>query len=111
MRSTDAVTPAPAYDEFGLFHENAEEFGIPFAAAPAVQRVSVPIDGAYELSALQFTLLTNLQAGLPLGRAIAAAADRSHETAADFETHIRHWFTTWSASGFFAETAAHHPDL
>ena len=55
MRSTDAVTPAPAYDEFGLFHENAEEFGIALAAPPDVRRVSVPIDGeGYELSALQW---------------------------------------------------------
>jgi pimeloyl-ACP methyl ester carboxylesterase len=54
MGSTDPVTPAPAYDEFGLFHENAEEFGIPFDAPPVVRRVSVPIDGNYELSALQW---------------------------------------------------------
>jgi pimeloyl-ACP methyl ester carboxylesterase len=54
MRSTDAVTPAPAYDEFGLFHENAEEFGIAFDAPPVVRRVSVPIDEGYELSALQW---------------------------------------------------------
>ncbi len=48
MRSTDGVTPAPAYDEFGLFHENAEEFGIPFDSPPIVSRVSVPIDAGYE---------------------------------------------------------------
>ena len=34
MRSTDAVTTAPAYDEFGLFHENAEEFGIELQGRP-----------------------------------------------------------------------------
>ena len=54
MRSTDAVTPAPAYDEFGLFHENAEEFGIPFDSPPVVSRVSVPIAAGYDLSALQW---------------------------------------------------------
>jgi pimeloyl-ACP methyl ester carboxylesterase len=54
MRSTDAVSPTAAYDEFGLFHENAEEFGLPFDAPPVVRRVSVPIDGDYELSALQW---------------------------------------------------------
>ena len=54
MRSTDAVTPAPAYDEFGLFHENAEEFGIPFDSPPVVSRVSVPIEAGYDLSALQW---------------------------------------------------------
>ena len=41
MRSTDAVTTAPAYDEFGLFHENAEEFGIALDAPPTVRRVAV----------------------------------------------------------------------
>jgi pimeloyl-ACP methyl ester carboxylesterase len=42
-----------AYDEFGLFHENASEFGLTLDAAPAVQRVSVPVasDGR-KLSAL-----------------------------------------------------------
>ena len=54
MRSTDAVTPAPAYDEFGLFHENAQEFGIAFDAPPLVRRVAVEIDDGYELSALRW---------------------------------------------------------
>jgi pimeloyl-ACP methyl ester carboxylesterase len=54
MRSTDAVTPAPVYDEFGLFHENAEEFGIAFDAPPVVHRVSVPVDEGYDLSALRW---------------------------------------------------------
>ena len=31
------------YDEFGLFHENAEEFGIPYAGPPVVRREFVPI--------------------------------------------------------------------
>ncbi|MDQ1455328.1 MAG: hypothetical protein QOH28_948 [Actinomycetota bacterium] len=30
---------APVYDEFALFHENAEEFGIPWIGSPAVRRV------------------------------------------------------------------------
>ena len=30
--------PQPAYDEFSLFHENAEEVGLPFVAAPEVHR-------------------------------------------------------------------------
>jgi pimeloyl-ACP methyl ester carboxylesterase len=54
MRSTDAVTPAPAYDEFGLFHENAQEFGIAFDAPPIVRRVAVEVDDGYELSALRW---------------------------------------------------------
>ena len=32
------------YDEFGLFHENAEEFGIPYAGPPVVRREFVPVD-------------------------------------------------------------------
>jgi pimeloyl-ACP methyl ester carboxylesterase len=32
---------APVYDEFALFHENAEEFGIPWSGPPAVRRVEV----------------------------------------------------------------------
>lgn len=40
------------YDEFSMFHENAEEFGIPFDAAPAVRRDSVNLDGGRQLSVL-----------------------------------------------------------
>jgi pimeloyl-ACP methyl ester carboxylesterase len=36
---------APAYDEFALFHENAEEFGIPWAGPPDVVRVEVDAPG------------------------------------------------------------------
>lgn len=40
------------YDEFSLFHENAEEFGIPFPGPPTVRREQVDLpDGRY-LSAL-----------------------------------------------------------
>jgi len=34
------------YDEFGLFHENAEEFGIPYDGPPVVRRESVVVDPA-----------------------------------------------------------------
>lgn len=54
MRSTDVVTTAPVYDEFGLFHENAEEFGIAFHAKPIVERVAANITDGYELSALRW---------------------------------------------------------
>jgi pimeloyl-ACP methyl ester carboxylesterase len=40
------------YDEFGLFHENAEEYGLPFEGPPVVRRVSIEIDGGRRLSAL-----------------------------------------------------------
>jgi pimeloyl-ACP methyl ester carboxylesterase len=36
---------APAYDEFALFHENAEEFGIPWAGRPDVGRVDIDAPG------------------------------------------------------------------
>jgi pimeloyl-ACP methyl ester carboxylesterase len=45
---------APVYDEFGLFHENAEEFGIAMAEPPAVTRVSANVGGGQTLSALQW---------------------------------------------------------
>src|SRR6185295_5797280 len=53
MRSTDAVTTTH-YDEFGLFHENAEEFGIEMREPPAVERVAVAVGAAGTLSALRW---------------------------------------------------------
>jgi len=46
-----AVEPIP-YDEFSLFHENAEEFGIPYDGPPDVRRVEVDVDADRHLSAL-----------------------------------------------------------
>jgi pimeloyl-ACP methyl ester carboxylesterase len=40
------------YDEFGLFHENAAEYGLPYDGPPTVRREFVPIDAARRLSAL-----------------------------------------------------------
>jgi pimeloyl-ACP methyl ester carboxylesterase len=40
------------YDEFSMFHENAEEFGIPYSGPPTVRRVSVPVADDRSLSAL-----------------------------------------------------------
>jgi esterase len=34
------------YDEFGLFHENAEEFGLPYDGPPVVRREFVPVDAS-----------------------------------------------------------------
>jgi pimeloyl-ACP methyl ester carboxylesterase len=42
---------APAYDEFAFFHENAEEFGLPWTAPPTVRRVEVDTSGG-RISAL-----------------------------------------------------------
>jgi len=44
--------PRIAYDEFGLFHENAAEHGLAFDAAPRVRRVSVEVAPQRRLSAL-----------------------------------------------------------
>jgi pimeloyl-ACP methyl ester carboxylesterase len=41
-----------AYDEFGLFHENAEEWGLPFDAPPVVRRERVEVAPGRSLSAL-----------------------------------------------------------
>ncbi|MHB1584294.1 MAG: alpha/beta fold hydrolase [Acidimicrobiales bacterium] len=40
------------YDEFGLFHENAEEFGLPYDGPPDVRRESVEVAPGRRLSAL-----------------------------------------------------------
>ena len=41
-----------AYDEFGLFHENAEEFGLPYDGPPIVRRADVEVAPGRRLSAL-----------------------------------------------------------
>jgi pimeloyl-ACP methyl ester carboxylesterase len=40
------------YDEFALFHENAEEYGLPFDRRPVVRRVDVEVATDRRLSAL-----------------------------------------------------------
>lgn len=40
------------YDEFAFFHENAEEYGLPFDGPPVVRRVSVEVAAGRTLSAL-----------------------------------------------------------
>jgi pimeloyl-ACP methyl ester carboxylesterase len=40
------------YDEFGLFHENAAEYGLPFDRPPAVRRAFAGVGGGRRLSAL-----------------------------------------------------------
>jgi pimeloyl-ACP methyl ester carboxylesterase len=40
------------YDEFSMFHENAEEFGIPYEGPPTVRRESVRVGRQRRLSAL-----------------------------------------------------------
>ena len=40
------------YDEFSMFHENAEEFGLPYDGPPAVRRASADLGDGRSLSAL-----------------------------------------------------------
>ena len=40
------------YDEFGLFHENAAEYGLPYDGAPAVRRVDVQVGPGRKVSSL-----------------------------------------------------------
>jgi pimeloyl-ACP methyl ester carboxylesterase len=46
------VTERIAYNEFGLFHENATEYGITYDGPPTVRRESVAIQPGFNLSAL-----------------------------------------------------------
>ena len=48
MSDTDQVP----YDEFGLFHENASEFGLAYSGPPKVRRVFVTMDDGRRISAL-----------------------------------------------------------
>ncbi|HEX6419414.1 MAG TPA: alpha/beta hydrolase [Acidimicrobiales bacterium] len=40
------------YDEFSMFHENAEEFGLPYDGPPSVRRESVEVEPGRRMSAL-----------------------------------------------------------
>jgi pimeloyl-ACP methyl ester carboxylesterase len=42
------------YDEFGLFHENAEEVGLPYDGPPTVERISMEVAPGQRLSALRW---------------------------------------------------------
>jgi pimeloyl-ACP methyl ester carboxylesterase len=46
------VTERVEYDEFSMFHENAQEYGIPHEGPPIVRREFVPVDDERRLSAL-----------------------------------------------------------
>src|SRR5580692_6396207 len=48
----EAVTDPVYYDEFGLFHENAAEYGLPFDRPPTVRRAFADVTGGRRLSAL-----------------------------------------------------------
>ncbi|MEX2627701.1 MAG: alpha/beta hydrolase, partial [Ilumatobacteraceae bacterium] len=42
------------YDEFGLFHENAAEHGLPYDGPPVVRRTAVEVEPGRSVSALQW---------------------------------------------------------
>jgi pimeloyl-ACP methyl ester carboxylesterase len=42
------------YDEFGLFHENAQEVGLPYDGPPTVERTSVEVAPGQRVSALRW---------------------------------------------------------
>lgn len=48
----DDMTETVDYDEFGMFHENAAEYGIPYEGPPVVRRAQVDFDDGRHLSAL-----------------------------------------------------------
>ena len=41
------------YDEFGLFHENAAEYGLPYDGPPDVRRVDVEVEPGRVVSSLR----------------------------------------------------------
>ena len=45
---------ARTYDEFGMFHENADEAGLPWNGPPTVTRVETPLGDGRSLSALRW---------------------------------------------------------
>jgi pimeloyl-ACP methyl ester carboxylesterase len=46
------MTPPESYDEFALFNENAEEFGLPWRGIPDVRRADVNVASGQTISAL-----------------------------------------------------------
>src|SRR5262249_46628384 len=46
------MTERVEYDEFGLFHENAAEYGLPFDRPPVVRRAFADVGDGRQLSAL-----------------------------------------------------------
>lgn len=46
--------PRVPYDEFSMFHENAEEWSLPYDAPPVVERIEVPVAPGRHLSALRW---------------------------------------------------------
>lgn len=57
------------------------------------------------LSRPQFRLLAALASGMPVGNAIAQAAQESDGSVDEFAGSLRNWFAGWTAEGFFQSIA------
>lgn len=55
----------------------------------------------YELTATQFTLLSALHSGAPLGDALTIAANENPATLETLAQNFQSWFTLWAAERFF----------
>ena len=54
MLSVTSETKRVAYDEFSMFHENAEEWGLPYDGPPTVSRVETVLRDGRSLSTLRW---------------------------------------------------------
>ncbi|HTX63078.1 MAG TPA: alpha/beta hydrolase [Acidimicrobiales bacterium] len=68
------MTEQIPYDEFGLFHENAAEYGIPYDGPPDVQRVDVQVGPDRVVS----SLLWGAQSGPPELVLVHGGAQNAH---------------------------------
>ena len=87
-----------AYDEFGLFHENAAEFGLPYDGPPVVRRAEVEVGPGRHLSALvwgeappELVLLHGglLTIGLTFGAMLPTLAANHRVIAVELQGHGR----------------------
>ena len=54
------MEPKVPYEEFGLLHENAEEFGLSLDPAPALRRVETVLDDGRRISAIRSRMASTL---------------------------------------------------
>jgi pimeloyl-ACP methyl ester carboxylesterase len=54
MTTVDETLEVDDYDEFGLLHENAEEWGLPFTGQPDVARASLDVAPGQQLSYIRW---------------------------------------------------------
>jgi pimeloyl-ACP methyl ester carboxylesterase len=71
---TAGVPERIAYDEFGLFHENADEYGLPFDGPPDVRRVDVEVAPGRRVS----SLLWGAETGRPELVLVHGGAQNAH---------------------------------